>query len=195
MNAILIGGILLWKSQLSCSSPDRHSSPFWLSMSGFVSLMNVTDKATQISISALQAWPNPVCKNQTKARDIICEDNQLGMHCSNRNWHFVRFNWYCISNGVLCLVLVYVTLWLDLDHTLVGFYITRDVHLNSECWPSCQHLRHVTHLFIKEPTVVRARHTIICTGKDYPTGNSSRRETKRHTEETMGRQYQRVDWP
>ena len=40
-----------------------------------------------------------------------------------------------------------------------------------------------------------ARHTIIWTGQDYPTGNSSRRETKRQTEETMGRQHQRVDWP
>ena len=30
---------------------------------------------------------------------------------------------------------------------------------------------------------------------DYPTENSSRRETKRQTEETMGRQRQRVDWP
>ena len=29
----------------------------------------------------------------------------------------------------------------------------------------------------------------------YPTGNSSRRETKRQTEETMERQHQRVDWP
>ena len=38
--------------------------------------------------------------------------------------------------------------------------------------------------------VVRARHTIIWTGQDYPTGNSSRRETKRQTEETMGRQHQ-----
>ena len=27
--------------------------------------------------------------------------------------------------------------------------------------------------------VVRARHTIIWTGRDYPTGNSSKRETKR----------------
>ena len=26
-------------------------------------------------------------------------------------------------------------------------------------------------------------------------GNSSRMEMKRQTEETMGRQYQRVDWP
>ena len=43
--------------------------------------------------------------------------------------------------------------------------------------------------------VVRAHHTIIWTGQDYPTGNSSRRETKRQTEETMGRQHQRVDWP
>ena len=43
--------------------------------------------------------------------------------------------------------------------------------------------------------VVRARHTIIWTGQDYPTGNSSRRKTKRQTEETMGRQHQRVDWP
>ena len=31
------------------------------------------------------------------------------------------------------------------------------------------------------------------TGQDYPTGNSSRRQTKRQTEETMGRQHQRVD--
>ena len=29
---------------------------------------------------------------------------------------------------------------------------------------------------------------IIWPGQDYPTGNSSRRETKRQTEETMGRQ-------
>ena len=43
--------------------------------------------------------------------------------------------------------------------------------------------------------VVRARHTIIWTGQDYPTGNISRRKTKRQTEETMGRQHQRVDWP
>ena len=35
--------------------------------------------------------------------------------------------------------------------------------------------------------VVRARHTIIWTGQDCPTGNNSRRETKRQTEETMGR--------
>ena len=32
-------------------------------------------------------------------------------------------------------------------------------------------------------------------GQDYPTGSSSRRETKRQTEETMGRQHQGVDWP
>ena len=31
------------------------------------------------------------------------------------------------------------------------------------------------------------------TGQDYPPGNSSRRETKRQTEETTGRQHQRVD--
>ena len=42
--------------------------------------------------------------------------------------------------------------------------------------------------------VVRARHTIIWTGQDYPTGNSTRRETKRQTEETMGIKHQRVDW-
>ena len=35
--------------------------------------------------------------------------------------------------------------------------------------------------------VVRARNTIIWTGQDYPTGNSSRRETKRQTQETMGK--------
>ena len=34
---------------------------------------------------------------------------------------------------------------------------------------------------------------IIWTVQDYPTGNRSRRETKRQTEETMGRQHQRVD--
>ena len=33
------------------------------------------------------------------------------------------------------------------------------------------------------------------TGQDCPTGNSSRRQTKRQTEETMGRQHQRMDWP
>ena len=35
--------------------------------------------------------------------------------------------------------------------------------------------------------VVRALHTIIWTGQDHPTGNSSRRKTKRQTEETMGK--------
>ena len=35
---------------------------------------------------------------------------------------------------------------------------------------------------------------IMRTGQDYPTGNSSRRETKRQTEEPMGR-HQRLDWP
>ena len=43
--------------------------------------------------------------------------------------------------------------------------------------------------------VARARHKIIWTGQDCPTGNSTRREAKRQTEETMGRQHQRVDWP
>ena len=43
--------------------------------------------------------------------------------------------------------------------------------------------------------VVRAHHMIIWTGQDYPTWNSSRRETKRQTEEMMGRQHRRVDWP
>ena len=43
--------------------------------------------------------------------------------------------------------------------------------------------------------VVQARHTITWTCQDYPTGNSSRREMKRQTEEMMGRQHQRVDWP
>ena len=43
--------------------------------------------------------------------------------------------------------------------------------------------------------MVRARHMIIWTGQDYPTGNSSRRKMKRQTEETMERQHQRVDWP
>ena len=33
------------------------------------------------------------------------------------------------------------------------------------------------------------------TGQDYLSGNSTRRETNRQTEETMGRQHQRVDWP
>ena len=31
----------------------------------------------------------------------------------------------------------------------------------------------------------QVRHTIIWNGQDYPTGNSTRRETKRQTEETM----------
>ena len=37
--------------------------------------------------------------------------------------------------------------------------------------------------------LARAHHTIIWTGQDYSTGNSSRRETKRQSEETMGRQH------
>ena len=39
------------------------------------------------------------------------------------------------------------------------------------------------------------RDRFIWTGQDYLTGNSTSRETKRQTEETMGRQHQRVDWP
>ena len=39
--------------------------------------------------------------------------------------------------------------------------------------------------------MARARHKITWTGQDYPTGNSTRRETKRQTEETMGRQHER----
>ena len=37
--------------------------------------------------------------------------------------------------------------------------------------------------------VLQARHQIIWTGQDYPTGNGTRRETKRQTEEAMGRQH------
>ena len=47
----------------------------------------------------------------------------------------------------------------------------------------------------KRRKLARERHAIIWTSQDYPTGNSSRRETKKQTEETMGRQHQRVDWP
>ena len=43
--------------------------------------------------------------------------------------------------------------------------------------------------------VARTCHTITWIGQDYPTGNSSRRDTKRQTEETIGRQHQGVDWP
>ena len=43
--------------------------------------------------------------------------------------------------------------------------------------------------------MVWARHTIIWTGQNYPTGNNSRKETKRQTEKIVGRQHQRVDWP
>ena len=43
--------------------------------------------------------------------------------------------------------------------------------------------------------IICTRHTITWTGQDYPTGNSSRRKTKRQTEKTMGRQHQRMDWP
>ena len=46
----------------------------------------------------------------------------------------------------------------------------------------------------RQTEVVRAHHTIIWTDQAYPTGNSTRRETKRQTEETMERQHQRVDW-
>ena len=42
---------------------------------------------------------------------------------------------------------------------------------------------------------LRARHTITWTGQDCSTGNSTRRETKRQTQKTMGRQHKRVDWP
>ena len=52
-----------------------------------------------------------------------------------------------------------------------------------------------TSVKIRKIEEVWARYTTIWTGQDYPTGNSSRRETKRQTEETMGRQHQRVDWP
>ena len=53
----------------------------------------------------------------------------------------------------------------------------------------------LTSVIKTQSEVVRASHAIIWTGQDCPTGNSSRRETKRQTEETMGRQHQRVDWP
>ena len=46
----------------------------------------------------------------------------------------------------------------------------------------------------RQTKVVWARHKITSTDQDYPTGNNTRRETKRQTEETMG-QHQRVDWP
>ena len=36
---------------------------------------------------------------------------------------------------------------------------------------------------------------IIWAGHDYPTGNSSKREMKRQTEQMMGKQHQRVNWP
>ena len=42
--------------------------------------------------------------------------------------------------------------------------------------------------------VVLARYKVIWTGQDYPTGNNTRREMKKQTEETMGRQHQRVDF-
>ena len=47
----------------------------------------------------------------------------------------------------------------------------------------------------RQTEMVRARHKIIWTGEDYGTENSTRRETKSKTEETMGRQHQRVDCP
>ena len=48
-----------------------------------------------------------------------------------------------------------------------------------------------------ESSVCGERETshVILTGQGCPTGNGTRRETKRQTEETMGRKYQRVDWP
>ena len=44
-------------------------------------------------------------------------------------------------------------------------------------------------LFCSSFHLVWARHTIIWTDQDHPTGKSARRETKRQTEETMGRQH------
>ena len=38
-------------------------------------------------------------------------------------------------------------------------------------------------------------HVTRSSGLAKTTGSSSRKETKRQTEETMGRQHQRVDWP
>ena len=50
----------------------------------------------------------------------------------------------------------------------------------------------VSHLTFTVPKF-QGWYPVIWTGQDYATGNSSRRETKRQTEETMGRQ--RVNWP
>ena len=53
-------------------------------------------------------------------------------------------------------------------------------------------------LLISEKTqteVVEECHTIIWPGQDYPTGNSTRRETKKHTGKTIQRQYQSMDRP
>ena len=65
-------------------------------------------------------------------------------------------------------------------------------HLSEEKWKSVRPRAVGRPPDFSEKTqteVVMVRHTIIWTGQDYPTGNSSRRETKRQTEETMGRQY------
>ena len=53
-------------------------------------------------------------------------------------------------------------------------------------------------LLISEKTqteVVQECHTIIWPGQDYPTGHSTRRETKKQTGKTIGRQHQSMDRP
>ena len=42
--------------------------------------------------------------------------------------------------------------------------------------------------------VARARHKIICTGQDCPTGNSSRRRTKRKRWEDNIREWTGLEW-
>ena len=49
----------------------------------------------------------------------------------------------------------------------------------------------------RKTEVVRARHTIIWTGQDCPIGNSSRRKTKRQTEERWEdniKEWTRLEW-
>ena len=70
------------------------------------------------------------------------------------------------------------------------------------CFEACKRdvpvqLQFASFLDLNEKTqtkVVWARHKIIWTGQDYPTGKCTRRETKRQTEEMMGRQHEKVEW-
>ena len=110
------------------------------------------------------------------------------------------------SKTSLCNVHIFVCMW-NVDHN--NRHWKKNTGIGDEIFPPSRYLvqrshnqsgsenqKCNSHLTIWRPPdfsektqteVVWARHTIIWTGQDYSTGNSTKTETKRQTEETMGR--------